>query len=714
MVAGAISMAPSTIRAALAVKANRATRSIKDVAHVVIMMMENRSFDHYFGTMRGVRGFGDRWPIPLPSGKPVWYQSDGTREITPFHLDRKRANALKLDSTSHNFVDQQAAWNQGRYGNWPMFKVDEITGKATGHSMGHYTRAEIPFQFALAEAFTLCDNYHCSVIGGTDPNRIVYFSGSNFDPGRRDRGLPAVPATSEPENLRCWVSGTWPEPGYEYLGEGFDWPTIPDVLEKAGIPWRIYQDPNDNWNGAMNGCLAFNSFRNAKPGSPIYENGMSDWSLNDLAAHVRAGRLPAVSWVVPSQAQSEHACGSGPVSGAHFINRVLQALVANPDVWSKTVLFVTFDENDGFFDHVPNPAVPSYNPDGSLAGAATMDVRGMYFDAGGNEHVDLLFSKFRGKEAKARYIDPRDEHNGMIRPFGMGPRVPMYVVSPWSTGGWVASELFDHTSVAQFLEKRFGVVVPAISPWHRAVSGDLTSAFDFASPGDQERPKLPDTLLTWTIEPQQISLPPVSPPESPEKVVQEPGMRPSRPTPYALQVESAVAPDGRITLHFINGGAKGAVFHVYDHQHLDRIPRRYTVEAGKALEDTAWAASARGDYDLLVLCTNGFARTFKGSAAGSSSLAMTLAYDAPAAAIRATIRNNGAAPVDVAIAANAYCKDGPWTLRVAANGKADQSWTLTDSANWYDFTVSALGFERRFAGRVDNGRDLRSDPAMGT
>ena len=693
-------------------EANRATRSIKDVEHVVIVMMENRAFDHYFGTLRGVRGFGDRWPIPLPSGKPVWYQSDGKREITPFHLDAKRMNALKLDSTLHAFPDQQAAWNQGRFGHWPMIKVDAITGKTTGHSMGHYTRAEIPFQFALAEAFTLCDNYHCSVIGGTDPNRVMFFSGSNFDPKRRDAGLPAIPESSEPENLRCWITGTWPEPGYEYNGEAFDWPTIPDVLQQAGVSWRIYQDPNDNWIGAMHGCLAFSSFRTAKPGSAIWQNGMSAWSLNDLAAHVKAETLPRVSWILPSQAQCEHAWGSGPVAGAQFINRVLEALVSNPAVWSKTALFITFDENDGFFDHVPYPAVPSYNPDGSPAGACTMDVKGMYFDVGEDKHVDPLLTKLRGKPHECTYLDPRDVHNGKIRPLGMGPRVPMYVVSPWSRGGWVASELFDHTSVGQFLEKRFGVVVPAISPWHRAVSGDLTSAFDFASAEDTAFPRLPGTQLTWLVEPRQIAMPPATPPAEPDAFAQEPGTRPSRPMPYQLQVAATLARDGKLALRFANTGAKGAVFHVYDQRHLDRIPRRYTVEAGKTLEDAAWSLSEDdGAYDLLVLSTNGFARTFKGTGAGAS-LVLDLAYDPKGGAIRATVRNTGAAPADVTITSITYRSDGPWKHRVEPNGSAEESWTLTDSANWYDFVVSASGFERRFAGRVENGENLMSDPAM--
>jgi phospholipase C len=420
----------SVIANAQEISANTVKGSIQDVEHVVILMLENRSFDHYFGTMPGVRGFGDPFPIPLESGKPVWFESDGEREIPPFHLDMSRMNALKCDTTSHEFADTQAAWNQGRYGFWPKFKIDMVNQKKTGHSMGFYTRKEIPFQFALAEAFTICDNYHCGVLSGTDPNRIFFWSGANYDLQRREQGLLHTPEDSEPNNLRCWVTGDWPDPGYAYLGNGFTWPTIPDVLQDAGVSWRIYQDPNDNWEGAMHGCLAFDSFRKAKRGSAIYNEGMSYWSLHDLANHVEQDTLPQVSWILPSQADCEHSAGSSPASGALFTARVLDALVKNPEVWSKTALFITFDENDGYFDHVPPPAVPSYNSDGSMAGASTLDVRGMYFKAPGFEpYEDKLKTRTNqemgvNKQGENIYLDSRDREAGLVRPYGMGPRVP--------------------------------------------------------------------------------------------------------------------------------------------------------------------------------------------------------------------------------------------------------------------------------------------------
>jgi phospholipase C len=159
--AAVLSVLPPSIRSALAIKANNETKSINDVKHIVILMQENRSFDHYFGTLRGVRGFGDRFPIPLESGKPVWFQSDGAKEIPPFHFDKTTMNAALIIDTPHNFPDTQGAWNQGKYGYWPMYK--------TATSMGYYRREEAPFQYALAEAFTICDAYHCSLTAAPPP-----------------------------------------------------------------------------------------------------------------------------------------------------------------------------------------------------------------------------------------------------------------------------------------------------------------------------------------------------------------------------------------------------------------------------------------------------------------------------------------------------------------------------------------------------------------
>ncbi|PSL23236.1 phospholipase C [Dyadobacter jiangsuensis] len=709
-VGAALNLVPPLIRKALAVKAYSPTKTIQDVQHVVILMQENRSFDHYFGAMRGVRGFGDRFPIPLESGKRAFVQSDGKRDYSPYRADKKTVNAALVNGTPHDFPDTQAAWNQGKYGFWPMFK--------TPYSMAYYTREEIPFQYALAEAFTISDAYHCSIATGTDPNRIVFWSGSNFDPEKRAAGINCTDVDSEPVNLRCWVEGNMPDPGYTYRGNAFKWDTIPDVLQKAGVSWRIYQDPNDNWTGAMHGCLAFESFRTAKPGSPVYENGMKHWSIRDLTEHVKNNTLPQVSWVLPSQSNSEHPSGpSSPNRGGDFTHQVLAAITANPEVWSKTVFFLTFDENDGLFDHLPAPAVPSYNADGSLAGKSTIDLAGMYFnnDKGVSEFPNPFHEASMKKGGPVRmriYQDKRDTITGNIRPWGMGPRVPMYMISPWSKGGWVNSEVADHTSVGQFLEKRFNVVIPAISPWHRSVSSDLTSAFDFATPNDPVFPPLPETADYARIEEASRLLPRATAPESPGPLFQEKGTRYSRALPYRLHTHAKAA-SNKVELFFENAGTVGAVFHVYDLKHLDRIPRRYTVEAGKSLSDE-WVPDSDG-YELEVFGPNGYFRRFLGGNAGVEP-EIKASYEHSKGILRLELQNPGKSEVEMTIMSS-YDPSKPLNMRIPAGKKLTREWNCVDQGNWYDLTIelsSHQKYQRRFAGRIETGKHGISDPAMAT
>src|ERR1700689_2098045 len=239
--AASLALFPPSIRRALAIPANVQTGTIQDVKHVVIFMQENRSFDHYFGTLRGVRGFGDPVPIPLPDGQNVWFQSDGSRTIPPFHLNPAVSSALLIDETPHTFPAIQAAWNQGIFGKWPYFKTD--------NSMGYYKRADIPYQFALAEAFTICDAYHCSVMGPTWPNRMYLMTGM-IDPDGRGGG-PILKNTA-------------PDGGYT-------WTTYPERLQAAGVSWKVYEQ-QDSYGCNM--LKNFKVFQQAQHGSALYAKGM--------------------------------------------------------------------------------------------------------------------------------------------------------------------------------------------------------------------------------------------------------------------------------------------------------------------------------------------------------------------------------------------------------------------------------------------------------
>ncbi|WP_133646164.1 phosphocholine-specific phospholipase C [Paraburkholderia flava] len=690
----AISTFPPAIRRALAIPANNTTGTINDVQHVVILMQENRSFDHYFGTLPGVRGYADRMTIPQPGGVPVWQQSDSKRTVLPFHLDSTQGNALRAGG-AHSWTDAHQAWNNGAMTNWPQFKGDV--------SMGYLRQSDLSFQFALANAFTICDAYHCSLHGGTNSNRLFLWSGSN---GPTGSGLSVV-------NNDGWDS-------IAASTTGFTWTSYPERLQAAGVSWKVYENQPDNFtDNPLAGFKAYRKVVEAVTGAPntpytaqidatqpLYKgigNTMPDGGfLQALSDDIAAGTLPQVSWIVAPASYCEHPSTSTPGQGAWYIQQLLDALTANPDVWSKTVLFINFDENDCFFDHVPPPDAPTRNADGTYAGKSTVDTRFEYFDFptppgnGGNEQPDGLT-------------------------YGPGPRVPMYVVSPWSRGGWVNSQTSDHTSVLRFLEQRFGVKESNISDWRRTVFGDLTSAFDFKNPNSSAVPSIPAPAKaaadTQSDQQSALGAAPVPSVSTQQMPVQPPMARKSRALPYELHVSAnADVASGNVWLVFSNTGSVGAVFHVYDRLHLDRTPRRYTVEAGKELSDS-WAAVTdnAGAYDLWVLGPNGFHRAFQGnmtSLATGPAPEIRVCYDVVNDATFVTLMNTGKANANFVVTANAYRVDGPWSYAVPPQMQVEPSWNLGTVGGWYDFTVAAdNGFVRRFAGRLETGQDSTSDPA---
>jgi phospholipase C len=315
-----------------------ATSSLRDVKHVVMLMQENRSFDHYFGTMAGVRGFDDPEALKLPGGRSVFYQADDQNPegyLLPFHLDTRATSAQKIPSTSHAWAVQHEAWNGGRMDQWLRAhrKADGVHGP---YCMGYYTREDIPFQFALAEAFTLCDAYHCSVMGPTWPNRMYWMTGT-IDPEGRNGG-PII-------------NNKAPK-------EGYTWTTYAERLEKAGISWKVYQQ-EDNYG--CNLLETFKVFREADKGSALYARGMVRSPEGQFEYDAVNDKLPAVSWIIPTGYQSEHP-DYMPADGAAFVASKIDAIAANPDVWAKTVFVLNYDENDGIFDHVAPPVPPTGTP----------------------------------------------------------------------------------------------------------------------------------------------------------------------------------------------------------------------------------------------------------------------------------------------------------------------------------------------------------------
>ena len=195
---------PRNVRKALASGPPRGSGRLSDIKHVVILMQENRSFDHYFGMLPGVAGFSDPKAITLPDGKPVWYQPTPTTPpaadpteytnpdgyLLPFRLNTLTTSAQAIPSTSHAWNYQHLSWDNGAMDGFVTAHL-AANGNNGPYTMGYYTREDIPFQWALAENFTICDNYHCSVLGPTWPNRLYHWSAS-IDP----QGVAGGPITS--------------------------------------------------------------------------------------------------------------------------------------------------------------------------------------------------------------------------------------------------------------------------------------------------------------------------------------------------------------------------------------------------------------------------------------------------------------------------------------------------------------------------------------
>jgi len=429
--------------------------SLRDVKHVVVHMQENRSFDHYFGTLAGVRGFGDPNALIQANGKSIFYQQDPynpDQYLLPWHLDTLSTSSQAIPSTSHAWTYQHDSLNitvgstpgaptTALNNDWVPTHYISDGPNHYWYTMGYYERQDIPFHFALAETFTLCDAYHCSLLGPTWPNRMYLMTGM-VDP----LGTGGGPI----------ISNVVPSP---VTGKPYTWTTYPERLTEAGISWRVYQEEDDY---GTNPLEWFAAYQNATPGSPLYENALTIYPADRFEWDARHDRLPTVSWILPTSGQSEHPAYI-PASGANFLASKLAAVAENRDLWAKTVFIVNYDENDGLFDHV----VPPLPPAGTTA-----------------EFVDGL-------------------------PIGGGVRVPCFIVSPWTVGGYVATEQFDHTSVLQFLETLTGVQEPNITAWRRQTFGDLTSALGFSNGrASTFPPQLPPTINEfWEAETEVETLP---------------------------------------------------------------------------------------------------------------------------------------------------------------------------------------------------------------
>jgi phospholipase C len=414
---------------------------LTDIEHVVIFIQENRSFDHYFGSYRGVRGFADQ-SLAFQQPDSANLINPPVGKLLPFHLNTSTTNAACTHDINHAWVPQHQSWNNGAMDGFVNSRLP-INSNDAVLTMSYYTRADIPFYYAVADAFTICDNYFCPVMGPTDPNRL-YSMAASIDPDGKNGG-PLL------ETLGVNRS--------TFFGR-LTYTTMPEQLQARGISWKVYTSPDANILNTIFSDNVLSYFKNFQdPTSPLYQKAFLPQFPADFLADAVSGNLPQVSWVLASLVDSDHP-PSPSIFGESTLSGILAALTLNPAQWAKTALFVTYDENGGFFDHVPPVTAPPGTPGEYITAPAVLD--------------PTLVGAFPG-------------------PIGLGFRVPMLILSPFSRGGFVSSDLFDHTSILRFLETRFGAEVPNLSAWRRATVGDLTSAFNFAAP-NQSIPNLPSTV----------------------------------------------------------------------------------------------------------------------------------------------------------------------------------------------------------------------------
>jgi phospholipase C len=450
-VAGGVTSEPSSAAAI------ERPAQLTDIDHIIIMMKENRSFDHYFGTLAGVRGFSDPKAIRLPGGSSAFEQPDPqspAQIAMPFRLDTTTTSAQRLADLDHSWAAQHASLAGGKMDGWLTAHraFDDRRGPLT---MGYLTRADLPYYHGLADAFTICDGYFCSMLGPTLPNRLYAMTGTIDADGRH--GGPQIDNT-----IRRMT-----------------WESYPERLERAGITWRIYHDFDDY---ACNVCKFLLQYRQAPRGSPLRRNALRDRPFYELLHDLRTGNIPQVTWIVPPSYLSEHP-DYLPAAGEDHTNQILSALWSNQSLWARTAFIIHYDENDGLFDHVPPPT-----PEPGTAGEFVADA-----------------------------------------PIGLGFRVPCLVISPFSRGGYVCSETFDHTSTLRLIEARWGVEVANLSAWRRATCGDLTAAFGFGEAPRLDLPGLPETKIAVArAEEAAMTLPAPAPPAKEILPTQEAGTRPRR------------------------------------------------------------------------------------------------------------------------------------------------------------------------------------------
>ena len=816
--AGIAQLLPPSIQKALAINPEPGS-TFMDAEHIVILMQENRSFDHTFGTLRGVRGFNDPRAITLPDKNKVWLQTNKAGETyAPFRLDIKDTKITWMGSLPHGRHSQMSARNDGKYDNWLEAKKSDGEGyENMPLTMGYYTREDIPFYYALADAFSVCDQNFCSSLTGTDPNRLYFWTGTVRE--------------KQQEDARPYVQN-------EDVERGVEWETFPELLEKNGVSWKVYQneisvdhgytEEQDVWlanfgdnpleyfrqyqvklskqyrdwlpkkiiilqdeiKGLQSKMKSLSSDGNdlEKTQKKLKEKDeelkvtieeQKKWTAekfealsatqkrihekafvtnnNDPFQHqltplkytdehigreinipkgdiffqfredVQGGHLPTVSWLVAPEFFSDHP--SAPWFGSWYLSEAMDILTKNPEVWKKTIFILAYDENDGYFDHVSPFVAP--DPKNPATGKVS-----------------------KGIDTRVEQVSLPHDSPGSI---GLGYRVPLVIASPWTRGGWVNSQVFDHTSTLQFLEnflnKKFGkqILCDKIGTWRRTVCGNLESVFR-KDEGEKisALPFLEKDIFVESIynakfknvpsnykalTKQEIELLNRDPLSSAFMPRQEKGTRSSCALPYELYADGKLeadkktfAIDMKVAREIFGQQSAGAPFNIYAPGKYGSENTRlwaYAVTAGDQLQDQWTVDEFEGAiYHLRLYGPNGFFREFIGDKNDPvADIICRYASDmANAKKLNGNIEVHISAPaipnaMTVQIIDNAF-KTGTIEKTIAASAKDSRiPVDLLKSSGWYDFSIKIKGyelFERRYAGRVETGGHSISDPSMGT
>lgn len=732
-----------------------------DAEHIVILMQENRSFDHTFGMLKGVRGFSDKRNMKKPDGTSVLFQKDKEGNIfAPFNLDIRNTKATWMSSLPHSWTDQIDAWNHGKMDNWLESKRSgEPKYRDMPLTMGFYNRQDLPFYYQLADAFTVCDHYFCSSLTGTTPNRLYLWTGTI----RSDQN-GSVKANVKNEHV-------------DY-GRNVSWKTYPEVLEENGISWRIYQNEislSKGLSGEEDAYLAnftdnplewFSQYHvkfssgytdfakkkiieiekqlSANPkdadrlrkelvelkadvafytkenfeklpqfqknlhekafttnqGDPDFHkielleerNGEKFYLpkgdiLHRFRKDVKEGKLPQVSWLVAPERFSDHP--TSPWYGAWYISEVMNILTENPEVWRKTIFILTYDENDGYYDHMP-PFYPPNNPQQKV------DVNG----AAGVDYVDFRQNYFKDE------TEPM--HKRREGPIGLGYRVPMIVASPWSRGGFVNSEVADHTSVIRFLEtflskkNNKNVRCENISNWRREICGNLVSVFNDGTDNHQELDFLEQKSFMKDINqakekplPSYINLKNKT---LTEEFIprQEDGFKKSCALPYHYEVNF-----GKEGIEMKNPGQKSVPIIIYDYRKdAPQFSTSYALYSSMAFvhpvnsDENNWEISG----------PNGFYRKF-------------VTENSPKLSVRL---HSGLISGDTELILKPLSSDLKEIIFIDHYLKKKEKIRLTKEKSikiqssrfhgWYDVEIEANGLNYRFCGREETGKILVTEP----